>query len=134
MANNLGKFIPNLSTHTFNLQQLLEKDSLWCFENKHENEIDNLKQLITNSPVLNFYNPELPIKVSCDASIKGLAAVLEQKHHDIWYPVSYANRSLTSAEENYCHLEKEILSIVFICDKFHEFIYGNDHLPLEINF
>ena len=37
MVNYLGKFIPNLSTHTFNLQKLLEKDSLWCFENKHEN-------------------------------------------------------------------------------------------------
>ena len=62
---------------------LLEKDSFWCFENKNENEVDNLKQLITNSPVLKFYNSELPIKVSCDASMKGLGAVLEQKNHDI---------------------------------------------------
>ena len=121
----------------FNLQKLLEKDSLWWFENKHENEIDNLKQLITNSPVLKFYNPELPIKVSCDASMIRLGAVLEQKHHYIWHPVSYASRSLTSAEENYCHLKNEILSIVFVCDKFHEFIYGkqfdvyNNHLPLK---
>ena len=53
MVNYLGKFIPNLSVHTFNLWKLLEKD-LWFFENKHENEVDNLKQLITN-----FYNPEV---------------------------------------------------------------------------
>ena len=86
-VNYLGKFIPNLSTHTFNLRKLLEKDLLWCFENKHENEVDNLKQLITNSLVLKFYNPELPIKVSCDASMKGLGAVLEQKHHDIWQKI-----------------------------------------------
>ena len=52
MVNYLGVFIPNLSTHTFNFRKLLEKDSLWCFENKHENEVDNLKQLLTNSPVL----------------------------------------------------------------------------------
>ena len=77
------------------------------------------------------------MKVLCDASMKGLGAVLEQKHHDIWHPVSYASRSLTSAEENYCQLENKILSIVFACDKFHEFIYGkqfdiyNNHLPLK---
>ena len=97
----------------------MEKDSLWYFENKYENEVDNLKQLITNSPVLKFYNLELPIKASCDTSMKGLGAVLEQKHHDIWHPVTYASRSLISAEENYYQLEKEILSIVFACDKFH---------------
>ena len=77
------------------------------------------------------------VKASCDASMKGLGAVLEQKHHDIWHPVSYASRYLTSAEENCCQLEKDVLSIVFACDKFHEFIYGkqfdvyNEHLPLK---
>ena len=49
MVYYLCKFIPNLSTHTFNLWKLLEKDSLWCSENKHENEVDNMKQLIANS-------------------------------------------------------------------------------------
>ena len=49
----------------------------------------------TNSPVLKFYNPKLPIKVPCDASIGGLGAVLERKYHGIWHPVSYASRSLT---------------------------------------
>ena len=76
-------------------------------------------------------------KISCDASLKGLGAVLGQKHKDIWYPVGYPSRSLTSAEKNYCQLEKEIFSIVFACQKFHDFIYGkrfyvfNDHLPLQ---
>ena len=85
--------------------------------------------MITNSPVFKFYNPELPVKVLYDTSMKWLGAVLEQKHHSIWHPVSYANRSLTSAQENYCQLEEEILSLVFACDKFHD-VY-NDHLPLK---
>ena len=107
VVNYLGKSIPYLPTHMFNLQKLLEKYSLWCFENKHENEIHNLKQLITDSPVLKFYNPELPIKVSCDTSMKRLGAVLEQKHCDTWHPVSYASRSLTSAEEILGNLKKK---------------------------
>ena len=85
MINYLGSFIPNFSTHTYNHRKLLEKDTLWCFKNKHENEVDNLKQMITNFTVLKFYNPELPIKVSCDASMNGVGAVLEQKYRNIWH-------------------------------------------------
>ena len=62
VVNYLGNFIRNLSTHMFNLQKLLEKDSLWCFENNHENDIDNLKQLITKSPVLKFITLNYQLK------------------------------------------------------------------------
>ena len=56
----------------------MTKNSLWCFENKNQKEVDNLKQLITSYPVLKFYNTELPIKVSSVASMKGMGAMLEQ--------------------------------------------------------
>ena len=137
MVNYLAKFIPTLSTHTVHLRKLLRNDSVWNFENIHRQEIDILKNLLTKPPVLKFFDSKLPVKISCDASLKGPGAVLEQKHNDSWYPVGYAGRSLTSAERNYCQLEKEILSIVFACYKFHNFIYGkrfyvfNEHLPLQ---
>ena len=137
MINYLAKFIPNLSSHTVNLRKLLEKDIKWCFGNIHIKEIDTLKSLIIKPPILKFYNPNLPIKISCDASQKGLGAVLEQQHENIWHPIGYASRTLTSAEQNYCQLEKDILPIVFACQKFHNLIYRkkfhvfNDHLPLK---
>ena len=56
--------------------------------------------------------------------MKGLGAVLEQKHNDSWYPIGYASRSLTSAERNCCQLKKKILLTVFVCHKFHNSIYG----------
>ena len=124
MINYLAKFLANLSTHTVHLCKLLEKDSVWSFENIHRQEIYILKYLVTKLPVLKSFDSKLPTKISCDASLKGLGAVLEQKHNDIWYPVGYTSRSLISAEKNYCQLEKEILSIVFACQKFHDFIHG----------
>ena len=54
--------------------------------------------------------------------------------HDIWHPGSYASRSLTSAKENYFQVEKEILSIVFACNKFLEFIYGKRFDVCNANF
>ena len=45
---------------------------------------------------------------------------------------------MTSAEVNYAQIEKEMLSIVFAAEKFHQYIYGkgsvtveSDHKPIE---
>ena len=46
--------------------------------------------------------------------MKGLGAVLEQKHHNIWHSVSYARRSLTLTEENYCQLQKNPVNNIFL--------------------
>ena len=43
---------------------------------------------------------------------------MEQKENERWHPVAYASRALNKSEQNYCQLEKEILSIVFACSKF----------------
>ena len=139
-VNYLGKFIPNLSDKTVNLRKLLQKDVKFIFEENHKMEVDNLTVLITTAPVLKKFDSNLPIRVSSDASSTGLGAILEQQHDEQWYPVAYGSRSLTSAEQNYCQLEKETLSILFACTKFHNYIYGrnfyvyNDHKPLKAIF
>ena len=97
MVNYLAKFIPNLSSHTIHLCKLLEKDSVWSFENIHGQEIDILKNPVTKPTSLN-----------------GLKTVLEQKHDDSWYPVGYGTRYLTSAEMHCHQLEKEILLFLLV--------------------
>ena len=65
------------------------------------------------------------------ASKSGLGACLLQDGH----PVAYASRSLSSAEVNYAQIEKELVAVVFGCEKFHCYVYGNhidvdsDHKP-----
>ena len=76
------------------LCKLLEKDPMQSFKNIHRQEKEILKNLITKAPVLKFFDSKLPTKISCDASLKGLGVVLEQKQNDTWYPVGNASRSL----------------------------------------
>ena len=137
MITYLGKFIPNLADHTQPLRKLLAKDILWSFDQPQKEAVIKLKEMITTSPVLRFYDSTLPTRVSSDASITGLGAVLEQKYENNWYPVAYGSRSLGKSEQNYCQIESEILSIVYATQKFHNYVYGtrfqvyNDHLPLK---
>ena len=139
-VNYLAKFIPNLSDKTESLRKLLQKEIMWSFEDNHKKEVDLLKHVITEAPVLKIFNSALPTRISCDASSTGLGAILEQNENDNWVPIAYASRSLTSAEKNYCQLEKETLSILFACSRFHQYVYGrkfyvyNDHKPLKAIF
>ena len=112
MVAYLGKFIPSLSSKTSDLKKLLEKDEDSNWSDKHMQQFKVLQQLVTNSPVLKYFDPKLPIKVSVDASKAGLGDRLLQLH-ETWCPVAYASRVLTKSEQNYSQIEKEMLAAVF---------------------
>ncbi len=67
-----------------------------------------------------------------DASKSGLGAAVIQEGH----PIAYASKSMTKSQTNYAQIEKELLAILFACEKFHDYIYGKrvsvetDHRPL----
>jgi hypothetical protein len=136
MITYLAKWIPDLSTVTNPLRQLLIEKNEWQWGPEHDKAWEDLKKLISSPPVLQFYDPKKPIKLSSDASKNGLGAVIMQLHDEQWKPVAYAARAMLDAETRYAQIEKELLSIVFACERFHQFIYGacveaeTDHKPL----
>ena len=97
MVNYFAQFIPNQSTITAPLRQLLKKDVDWIGLPEHTSAVQELKQILSSKPVLKFFDSSKPVKLQVDASKSGLGACLMQDGH----PVAYASRSLTSAEENY---------------------------------
>ena len=85
-------------------------------------------------PVRKYYNPEEELTLQCNASNKGLGAVLKQ----MGQPIAFASRALTDAETRYAQIEKELLAVIFGLEKFHHYTYGrlvqvqSDHKPLEV--
>lgn len=91
-----------------------------------------LKKCITCPPVLKYFDVSKPVTITCDASQYGLGAACLQNSE----PISYASRTLTETERRYAQIEKELLAVVFACQKFYDYIYGKpvlvetDHQPL----
>ena len=134
MVGYLAKFLPHLSEVCEPLRQLDRKDVEWCWLEQHQDALTKIRELITAAPVLAYYNVKREVTIQCDASQSGLGAVLLQEGR----PVCYASRALTTTEENYAQVEKDLLAIVFSCEKFDQYVYGrhitvqSDQKPLEI--
>ena len=124
MMNYIGKFTPNLSEVTAPLRLLLNNETVFSIQKSQKESIDELKRLATTAPILLFFNPNNLTRLKTDASSDGLGALIEQKFGEAWKPIGYASRSLNESEKQYAQIEREILSIVFGCERFHEYLYG----------
>lgn len=129
----LGKFIPNLSGSSSGLRDLTRNGVEFEWTGKHESELNDLLATITADPVLVIYDPAKPVIVQTDASKDGLGCVIMQDGH----PIAYASRTLSKSEQRWAEIEKQLLAIVFACQRFHFYLYGreftveSDHRPLE---
>ena len=118
MVIYFSQFIPNQSEITAPLQSLLKKDVAWNWFQEHTQAVEHLKDILSSQPVLKFFDPSKPVKLLVDASKSGLGACILQDGH----PIAYTSRSLIQAEEHYAQIEKELLAVVFGCERFNHYI------------
>ena len=130
----LSRFVPKLTDVIRPITQLLRDGVEWTWSEAQENSFSEIKRLISESPVLVYFNPDKQLEIQCDASSQGLGAALLQDGR----PIAYTSRALTEVETRYAVIEKEMLAVVYALEKWHQYTYGryvivySDHKPLEV--
>ena len=132
--NYLAKLLPHLSDICEPLRRLSDRESIWTWQPQHEDVMQQIKKLVTEQPVLRYFDTDDPVTLQCDASEAGLGATLLQNGQ----PIAFASRSLSQIEQRYAQIEKECLAVIYACEKYDQYILGretvtieSDHKPLE---
>ncbi|GJU13637.1 putative reverse transcriptase domain-containing protein [Tanacetum coccineum] len=87
---------------------------------KEENAFQLIKQKLCSAPILALPEGNEDFVVYCDASHKGLGAVLMQREKVI----AYASRQLKVHEKNYTTHDLELGSVVFALKIYRHYLYG----------
>ncbi|CAB4030046.1 Hypothetical predicted protein [Paramuricea clavata] len=133
MVNYIAKFAPNISDVTAPLRELIKKNVAFHWLETHEKAFRDLQHLLTDPATLRYYNVAKPVTLQVDASQNGLGAALIQNQG----PAAYASKAMNDTQRRYVQIEKELLTVVFACKRFHHYVYGktitveSDHKPPE---
>ena len=126
-----SKFVPNLATMATLIYQLTRKNVPFDWNEECQKAFQSLKQELISNCFLTYFNPKLPLIVSCDASPVGLGAVLAHKLPSGEEKlIAYASRTLSNSERNYSQIDKVSLAIIFAVKHFNFILYGKDRFTI----
>ena len=91
-----------------------------------------VKSELIKPTVLALFDVSVDLKVSADALLYELGAVLLQQNNSSWQPVAFASRVMSDTERRYTQVEKEALTITWACEKFLSYILGKCLLLKQI--
>ena len=135
-VNYLQTFVPHLCSNTEPLWALLKKENCFAWDNNTNTCFQKINFQLQKALLrpLRYYDQSKPVTLQCDASLKGLGACIIQDGQ----PIAFASKSLMDTETHYANIERELLAIIYGCEKFHTYLYRRtfivetDHKPLEM--
>lgn len=136
--NFYGKYIPNIAVLLDPLHNLLRKDQTFTWTGKCQESFDTVKRLLCLKPILEIFDPELPIHIYTDASILGIGAILKQpQENGEEKPCAYFSRKLNDSQKRKKAIYLECLAIKEAVKYWQHWLIGKqfkvftDHKPLE---
>ncbi|GJS49890.1 putative reverse transcriptase domain-containing protein [Tanacetum coccineum] len=133
LAGYYRRFIEGFSKIAKPMTKLTQKKVKFEWGDKQEAAFQLLKQKLCSAPILALPEGSEDFIVYCDASKKGLGAVLMQREKVI----SYASRQLKIHEKNYTTHDLELGAVVFALKIWRHYLYGTkctvftDHKSLQ---
>ncbi|GJV09492.1 putative reverse transcriptase domain-containing protein [Tanacetum coccineum] len=106
------------------MTKLTQKSVKFNWGEKEETAFQTLKQKLCSAPILALPEGSENFMVYCDASHKGLGALLMQKEKVI----AYASRHLKIHEKNYTTHDLELGAVVFALKMWRHYLYGTKYV------
>jgi len=120
MVGWFRKSIPNLSIISKPLYNILRQDILYKWETVHQQAMNKLKQILTNPPLLHWFNETRKTILVTDASKAGLGSpVLQELDNGTLVPIAFYSSSLNKAQANYAAMELKMLALAMAVKVFH---------------
>ncbi|GJW81753.1 putative reverse transcriptase domain-containing protein [Tanacetum coccineum] len=119
LAGYYRRFIEGFSKIAKSMTKLTQKGIKFDWGEKEENAFQLIKQKLCSAPILALPEGSEDFVVYCDASHKGLGAVLMQREKVI----AYASRQLKVHEKNYTTHDLELGSVVFALKIWGHYLY-----------
>ena len=127
LASYYRRFVKGFAKIAQPLHALTCKGAIFQWTSECQEAFSELKQRLIESPVLAYPDFTRGFILETDACVKGLGAILSQKHDDgLTHPVAYASRALSQAEKHYGITELETLAVVWGVTHFRAYLYGHD--------
>ena len=124
-ASVYRRFIKHFSKISKPLCRLLEKDANFDFDELCRSAFDEIKSKLVTSLIMLTPDWNNDYEIMCDASDYAMGAVLRQRTEKIFKAIYYASETFNEAQENYSTTEKEMLTMVFSCEKLRPYILGS---------
>ncbi|GJY62860.1 putative reverse transcriptase domain-containing protein [Tanacetum coccineum] len=118
------KFIEGFSKIAKSMTKLTQKNVKFDWGEKEEAAFQLIKQKLCSAPILALPKVSENFVVYCDASHKGLGAVLMQNEKVI----AYASRQLKIHEKNYTTHDLELRAVVFALKIWRHYLYGTRYI------
>ena len=139
-ANFYIHFILHYSSLTTPLTSLTRKGVKFTWSSKADEAFWALQQAFTSAPILQHFQPDLPLTIEADASDFALGCILSQPSLDgSLRPICFYSRKFTPAKLNYTIYDKELLAVVEVFKQWRVSVEGvvlpvsvyTDHKNLE---
>ena len=117
---------PNYSAITAPLTDLTKPSREFVWTKECQRAFDRVKLLLTTTPVLVHPDFRLPFHVHCDASGRGIGAVLSQFVNGAYRPIAYCSKRLLPLQLNWAPAQLEAYVVYYaVCVKWRYYLTLN---------
>ena len=140
LASYYRTFVPGFASIVAPLSHMTRKDARVVWSAEAQEAVEKVISALQQAPALAVWDPKRKARVTTDASLVGVGALLEQFYEESsqWRPVAYWSRKLLPPQTRYHATDREWLAVVMAVTQTwwfwlsdRDFVLRTDHAPLR---